>query len=174
MPRAGLPVVALAERFQQAVGSYLLQLVGDLDRALVLTEQTFVRAHRAGVDTQSDLSAQAWLFRIATQLALAELRGRPLRAGSHGPHSQADPSSPLAAEREVVRAVLGQLRPDERAVLLLCDREGLSEADVAAILGERAERVQQLLGRARTRFRQLYVLQHALAHPHPNGATRGA
>jgi RNA polymerase sigma-70 factor (ECF subfamily) len=164
-------IAALVERFQQPVGSYLLYLVGDLDRALVLAEKTFVQAQRAGLATQLDLSAQSWLYRRATQLALTELRRRQPQARSLGQLSLGQPTQPPAEDRDVVLAVLGQLRPGERALLLLCDREGLSAAEVAAILGRSAERVQRQLGRARARFGHLYLLQHTLGRPHPNGAT---
>ena len=56
------PVAALVERFQQRLGTYLLHLVGDLDHALVLAEQTFVRAHFAGLASGPELSAQVWLY----------------------------------------------------------------------------------------------------------------
>ena len=153
------PVAALVERFQQRLGTYLLHLVGDLDHALVLAEQTFVRAHFAGLASGPELSAQVWLYGVATQLAFADLRRRrPV------PHE-------VAEGRDVVRAVLAQLHPDERAALLLADKQGLHEAEVAAILGQTADQIQRQLKRARTRFRDLYVRQHTLSEIRPpNGA----
>lgn len=154
------PVAALVERFQQRLGTYLLHLVGDLDHALVLAEQTFVRAHFAGLASGPELAAQVWLYGVATQLAFSDMRRR-----------QPAPR-PFAESRDMVRAVLAQLHPDERAALLLADKQGLHEAEVAAIFGQTADQMRQQLKRARTRFRDLYVRQHALAEGRPtNGAS---
>ena len=172
---AELPAIAaLVERFQQPIGSYLLYLVGDLDRALVLAEKTFVQAHRAGLASQLDLPARPWLYRLATRLAVAELRRRQPQARSRNQLSLGQPTQPPVEDRDIVLAVLGQLRPTARALLLLCDREGLSVAEVATILGRSAERVEPQLGRARAQFRHLYLLQHAMRRPHANGATTRA
>ena len=168
---AELPrTAALVERFQQRVGSYLLRLVGDLDAALLLAEHTFVRAHRAGLSIERGLSAQTWLYRVATQLAFAQLRRQQPNARSDYLSTRRDRGRALAEDREVVRAVLAQLSPDQRAVLLLCDGERLSKAEVAVILGGSPERIEWLLERARTRFRQLHLLEHTLAQRNPNGA----
>lgn len=150
------PIAALVERYQQAVGSYLLHLIGDVERAARLAEETFVQAHRAGLTDAPAAAAQVWLYRIATRLGMAELNAGQSRDVRN-------------QETDFVRRALAALEPEQRAMLLLADKQGLSEAEVAAILDHRAEHVHRDLEQARARFRQLCVRQHALTDRRSNG-----
>jgi RNA polymerase sigma factor (sigma-70 family) len=53
-----------------------------------------------------------------------------------------------------VQATLAQLRPDQRAVLVLRDLDGFSELEVAALLNIPAGTVKSRLHRARAAFAQ--------------------
>jgi RNA polymerase sigma-70 factor (ECF subfamily) len=147
------------ERYQQPLGGYLQHLVGDVDAALDLTQDTFVRAYRAIGATPPGLLVRPWLYRIATNLAHDHLRRRrrfawlPLRVVDHfiGGHRM-----DAIEDRTLVRQALARLQPDERAVLLLCGLERLTYAEAAAALGGSAEAVRKRFSRAKARFRAAY------------------
>ena len=61
-----------------------------------------------------------------------------------------------AAERERVRAALRQLSPDDRELLRLCYFDGLTPAELAARLGEPAERIRKRKSRALERLRTAF------------------
>lgn len=147
---------ALVERYQQALGSYLLHLVGDREVARDLTQDSFLRAYRALPRTPPDLLFQPWLYRIATNLAYDYWRRQhhfrwvPLNMLDRQP---ADDTMDTFAEHDLVQQVLARLKPDERAVLLLCGLEQLSYTQAAMVLGSSAEAVRKRFQRAKSRFR---------------------
>ena len=144
-------VAALVQRYQQAIGSYLLHLTGDPEAAVGLTADTFVHACRSRPGAGRGLPVRPWLIRTATQLARAHLRRRRWLSWLPGRRLAIRPLRG-AAERELVRSALARLWVTDRAVLLLCDLEGLPETEVAMILGWRLPRVRRRLVRARARF----------------------
>lgn len=150
----------LVERHQQALSSYLLHLTGDHEVALDLTQDAFIRAYRALRQTKPGLLFKPWLYRIATNLAYDYLRRqsrfRWVPLGVVDWQSSADPVAG-AGERDLVQRTLARLRPDERAVLLLCGLEGVSYPEAAAILGGNPEAIRKRFARAKERFRQIYA-----------------
>jgi RNA polymerase sigma-70 factor, ECF subfamily len=156
---------ALVERFQQPLGAYLLHLSGDLDLALALTRETFVRWYAMQAECPTGVSQRAWLYRIATGVALSQLRVADADATWRSPPRStpaAYPPSSIAlgttnAERGLVQSALGGLRPGDRAVLLVCDLEQFPPTDAAAILGVSGQALCQRLARARAAFRLAYV-----------------
>lgn len=144
-------VTALVQRYQQAIGSYLLHLTGDPEAAACLTADTFVRACRSRTDACRGLAVRPWLIRTATQLARAQVRRRQWLSWFRVRRPAIRPVSG-AVERALVRWALARLPVADRALLLLCDLEGLPEIEVAAILGWRIPRLRRRLIRARGRF----------------------
>jgi RNA polymerase sigma-70 factor (ECF subfamily) len=69
---------------------------------------------------------------------------------------QVAPSVDLDLEQDV-RATLAALTPEHRAVLVLRDLEGLSEAEAAAALDVPEGTAKSRLARAREAFRQRWV-----------------
>jgi RNA polymerase sigma-70 factor, ECF subfamily len=149
----------LVESYQRPLAGYLVHLLGDRELALDLTQETFVRAYSGLRQTSADLRLRAWLFRIATNLGLDALRRRR-RIGwlplSVVEHRAADAGAPPLEERELVRAALSRLSPDDQALLVLCGVEQYAYAEVALSLGTTPDAVRKRLSRAKARFRQSY------------------
>jgi DNA-directed RNA polymerase specialized sigma24 family protein len=141
---------ALVKEYQQPLGGYLLHLLGEVGVATVLTEETFVCAHRECVARQSGLAVRPWLYRTATRLACQQLPLTPRAVSTIG-------------ERALVQSVVGDLQMEERAVLLLCDFEQLPEDEAAAILGVSTAQLRGRLERARAHFRLAYVEKDVVA-----------
>ena len=156
-------VAAIVERYQQPLGAYLFHLVGDLDLALAITQETFIRCRAALARSSTEDGLRVALYRVGTGLALNRVRharGAPsvARRASRGEGPRSSIAIELkGAERGLAQAALRALTPGERAVLLLCDLEQFSASDAAAILGVSAETLCWRLVRARARFRLAYV-----------------
>jgi RNA polymerase sigma factor (sigma-70 family) len=92
-----------------------------------------------------------WARRIATREALRAAR-RSRAGAAQPPHDVPAPGRPsLGVE---IRDQLDRLEPEQRAVLVLRDVEGLSEREAAAVLDVAPGTVKSRLHRARARFRR--------------------
>jgi RNA polymerase sigma-70 factor (ECF subfamily) len=158
---------ALVKEYQQPLGGYLLNLLGEVEAARVLTEQTFVCAYRDYVARPSGQAVRPWLYRTATRLACQHLR-ITRHAATPGAFRLVRlvpaPAAPSASrERALVRAALRDLPMGERAALLLCDFEQLPDVEAAAILGMSTTRLRRRLERTRAHFRLTYAEHDAMA-----------
>lgn len=151
---------ALVARYQQAIGGYLSHLTGDREAAFDLAQEAFVRAYGALGRTRPQLQFKPWLYRIATNLAYDHLRRRRRIAwvSLRGIDRFAQTDPPCAVEeRDLVQQTLARLRPDERAVLLLCGLERVSYAEAVGTLGGTPEAIRKRFTRAKEHFRRVYA-----------------
>ncbi|NBX47012.1 MAG: sigma-70 family RNA polymerase sigma factor [Chloroflexi bacterium] len=72
----------LFEQYEQPIFQYAYRLLGDPEDARDFTQDAFVKAYRKLPETlaKGNFQAQAWLYRIATNVCLDELRHRRLLA----------------------------------------------------------------------------------------------
>jgi RNA polymerase sigma-70 factor (ECF subfamily) len=123
------------------VYAYVASLLRDRAAAEEVTAQTFERAYRKrGGFRPSRGTPEAWVFGIARNAALDELRRRRRRAElaadvedvwSDRPEEAAD----RALRRDRVRAAMTVLDARERELLALKFAAGLSNAEIARVVG---------------------------------------
>jgi RNA polymerase sigma-70 factor, ECF subfamily len=92
----------VAGRFRGELLAHCYRMLGSVDEAEDLVQETFLRAWRSYDAFEGRSSVRTWLYRIATNVCLTALerRGRrPLPSGLGGPTD--DPEAPLEAAREV-------------------------------------------------------------------------
>jgi RNA polymerase sigma-70 factor (ECF subfamily) len=157
---------------------YLYGMTRDRELAADLAQDTFERAFAASPDLVGIAQPRAWLYRIATHVALNAIRrGRhfewlPLsRVAPEGDEEAARAWSALppvevpqapgnlaadVAEHDAVWTVLAELPPRWRAVLLLQTVAGFEVREVAVLLQLSEANVRKSLFRAKERFRALY------------------
>lgn len=161
----------LVARYEKRVYNLCYRMSGNADDAGDLTQEAFVRVYAALPNFRGQSSFATWLYRIATNICLDELRRRgreparsldqpaPAEDGRLMPQT-ADPAAgpPEEIERAELRAaVLGgiaALQPDHRAVLVLRDLQGLSYEEIAAALGCSLGTVKSRLNRARLALKE--------------------
>ena len=66
----------LFEEFSAPIYNYVLRMVGDPDRAADVTQDTFIKAYRKLDSLTDEHSTKSWLYRIATNTAIDEMRRR--------------------------------------------------------------------------------------------------
>ena len=165
-PTAGYD--AFVHEHERAILNYLWRMMGDEQGAYDLTQEVFLRAWKRFDTVREYERPRAWLFHVATNLALTALsRRRPLLsemalAEERGPE-MSDPARRLA-ERDLVRATLQRLNPQRRAALCLREVYGLSCAEVAKALGVSETAARMTLSRAREQFRELYLREEGDTH----------
>jgi RNA polymerase sigma-70 factor, ECF subfamily len=145
--------------------AYVMTLVRDRAAAEDVTAQAFERAYRgqAGFDARRG-SQRAWLFGIARNAALDELRRRRRTAAlladpedpaaSSRPAPDEDDAAEAAVRRAAVRAALAGLDPRERELIALKFHAGLSNAEIAKVLGISVANAGTRVHRAVTRLRK--------------------
>jgi RNA polymerase sigma-70 factor, ECF subfamily len=150
----------LYERTFPRVYAYVASLLRDRSAAEDVTAQAFERAYRKRRSYRPARgSMDAWVFGIARNAALDELRKRKRRAvlevdpeddASPSPEDQAD----LALRRETVRAALRSLDGHERDLIALKFAGGLSNGEIAGVLGVSESNVGTRLHRTITKLRE--------------------
>ena len=150
---------SLYDRTFHKVYGYVASLLSDRSAAEDVTAQAFERAYRKRRSYRpSRGTAEAWLFGIARNAALDELRRRKRRASL-----EADPEDPAAAplpdqadravRRETVRAALARLSGAERDLIALKFAAGLSNGEIARVLGTSESSAGNRLHRTMTKLR---------------------
>ena len=153
----------LVERHGQWVYNLAYRMVGDREEAHDMAQEAFVRAFAAIKGFRRGSSFATWLYRVTTNACLDEIkrrRRRPLPASSllsdEGPAPDPPDGTPDVAERvvamerrEVVRRAIASLPLHHRATLVLCELQGCSYEEVAAITKTNVGTVKSRLNRAR-------------------------
>lgn len=144
----------------------LFRIVGSQQEAEDLAQETFLRLYRHQFPEEGEHNVQAWLYRVATNLAFNALRSGRRReqrntAATHQATAIGDPPPDPAEvvlrrdQREMVRRVLAGL-PPRQARLLLARHAGLSYRELAEAMGVAPGSVGTLLARAMAAFEVAY------------------
>ena len=161
----------LTQRYQRELLAHCYRMSGSVHEAEDLVQETFLRAWRSAGAFEGRSSVRTWLYRIATNVCLTNLEGRPRRplpAGLGTPDAVAGDALELdheiawlepvpdaavvVAERESIRlafvAALQHLPARQRAVLILRDVLRWTAAEVAEALDTSTAAVNSALQRA--------------------------
>ncbi len=152
------PFEVFVAEHEATLFAYLWRMTGEESAAYDLRQETFIRAWRNFARVRAYDRPLAWLYRVATNLALNYRRDQRTcvtLALMEDEPAESDHAWRLA-ERDQVRATLLALPPRERAALALREGQGLSCDEVAQALGVSPAAARTLLWRARERFRDLY------------------
>ena len=150
----------LYERTFPRVYAYVASLLRDRTAAEDVTSQAFERAYRKRRSYRASRGTMdAWLFGIARNAALDELRKRKRRASLQGDPEDTGTRSPedhaeLALRREAVRAALASLDGQERDLIALKFAGGLSNGEIARVLRMSESNVGTRLHRTITKLRE--------------------
>jgi RNA polymerase sigma-70 factor (ECF subfamily) len=160
---------ALMQRYKHPVLNFAYRMSGDAGEAEEVAMDAFARAYTAIKANRVRMTSSAfstWLFQIARFAAIDRIRRRPKQAlqSTDAPESNVpELSSPApSADQEIVAHEIGEqiaeavtaLPEDQRAVLVLCEYEGLSYSEIAAILNSSEKSVESRLYRARQFLRK--------------------
>ena len=151
----------LVQRYQVRLFNFVRSMVRNQELAEDLTQESFVKAYFSLHRLQNPASFKSWLFRIANNNTLDYLRKKRLPqvdVDEHIRESYVDVASPekkhVAESRsEHIRNALGKLKPDQRSILVMCDLQGLSYAEISAALNIPFGTVQSRIFYARKKLK---------------------
>src|SRR4051794_37144011 len=151
----------LYRRSRDDVYSYVAGLLRDRSAAEDVTAQAFERAYRRRASFKPERgSRRAWLFGVARNAALDELRRRsrhttltaePEDVAAAGAHEEAAEAS---LRRTTVSAALARLSARERELIALKYFAGLANAEIAAVIGVSESNAGTKLHRAMAKLRE--------------------
>jgi RNA polymerase sigma-70 factor, ECF subfamily len=134
--------------------AFLVRLAGRQDLADDLLQHTFLRLAERGPELRADSDVRAWLFTVARNAYLDQVKALPAHGNDAALEALAGPAPDVEARLLLgdVESALSALRLGDRELLLLVGVEGLEPAQVAHMLGVDAVTLRQRLARARSRL----------------------
>jgi RNA polymerase sigma-70 factor, ECF subfamily len=163
----GAAFTELVDKYKQPVMNLAFRTLRDLTEAEDLAQNAFVQAWKSASRYEPTAKFSTWLFTIARNLCLNEIRRRTRHPAESLDQTRDDADDqPLyqvedkrvapATEAllrgelvEKVEAALAILPENQRTALLLCREEELSYEEIAAVLGCSLSATKSLIHRAR-------------------------
>lgn len=151
--------VALYNRYKGPVFAYCAKMLLDRAAAEDTLQETFVRVYENRERLARPGSFKAWLFTIARNQCLNQLRRRerqsplpegPLPSGGETPFSNLMKSEQV----DLVNAYLAHLKPEYREVIVLREYQNLSYEEIAAVTRNTVSSVKSRLFKARRKLGQ--------------------
>lgn len=152
----------LFEKYHAPILNYLHRMVNDRALAEDLTQDTFIKAYNALGATRQDLAFKAWLYRIATNTAISQLRRKkliqwlPFIGGDQDLHPSEESVERNVTRQTDIERTLAKLPKHYASVLLLRHYQGLSLAETAAALDITENAAKLRLFRARKAFAAIH------------------
>jgi RNA polymerase sigma-70 factor (ECF subfamily) len=169
---------SLVESYRRELQVHCYRMLGSLEDAEDVVQETFLRAWRKRDTFRGRSSFRAWLYGIATNACLDALQRRPRVAPKEDsippaevpwlqpypdellegvPANDAEPEAELVAKETIELAFIAAIQllpPRQRAVLISRDVLGWSAAETAALLGVSVAAANSALQRARATMKE--------------------
>lgn len=153
----------LVELHHKPLISFIARFTGDRDSAEDIAQEVFLRVFKAAKDYKPQAKFKTWLFTIATNLCLNEIRGNKnspkfvdlsdLREQEYpsivpeafSPQKAAENAELSAAVRKAIR----NLPENQRIAILLRQYNDFSYSEISTIMGLSVSAIESLIQRAR-------------------------
>lgn len=163
----------IVRRYKNLITNFVYRMLNDYDRAVDLAQETFVRVYMNAERYQANYSFSTYIYRIASNLAISELRQRKRRRlipiptfFSDKENEEVEIDMPDRAQKSAEQAMIEDERrqavaraitslPEKyRTVIVLRDIEGRSYEEISAILDMSDGTVKSRINRARNLLKE--------------------
>jgi len=162
----------IVRRYRNPITNFIYRMIDDYEKAVDLAQETFVRVYTSTDRYRADYSFSTYIYRIASNLAISELRQRKRRrliplfsffTDEKGEAVEMDfaDERPLQdtaliedERRRAVSRAIKSLPEKYRVAVILRDVEGLSYERITEILGLSEGTVKSRINRARNLLRE--------------------
>jgi len=157
MARAGNPGAfeTIVDRYQGRLLGFCRQMLGSTEDAEDVLQEVFVNAYRAMLADEREINLRPWLYRIARNRCLNQLR-KPTADAQESmdmvPAIEAASTAEKVHNREEFRQLLAdvsKLPETQRSALLLREMDAMSYEEIAQAMETSVPSVKSLLVRAR-------------------------
>lgn len=160
----------IVRRYQRQVANIIYLTLGNREEVDDLSQEVFVRVFRSLDRFEFDSSLYSWIYRIAVNLCIDEIRKKKIRKlipldflteqkleGEKRSKETLTGSDELLLKEktEIIREALGKLSPLHRTVILLREYQDLSYGEIAKTLRISPQAVKSRIFRAREELREL-------------------
>lgn len=159
----------LYELYNKPIFRYFLRMTGSWEEAGELTQEAFYQACLSIFRFRNQSSLKTWLFSIARNVYLKNLRGKkkekifswdddfPIPEPTQ--EEITNPASLIIQkeERQRILTALSRLSENFRTVIILKEYEQLSYEEIAGVLGQTVNWVRVTFFRAKQQLGQIYL-----------------
>jgi RNA polymerase sigma-70 factor, ECF subfamily len=158
----------LVERYKQPLFNMVYRMLRDADEAEDIVQKVFVQVYKASDRYRPTAQFSTWIFTIARNLTLNEIRRRSRKPPLDSMDAAAEPEGVLppreykdirgrtageeTMQRELLERIdigISELPENQKAAMLLCKEGDLRYEEIAKALGCSVSAVKSLLFRAR-------------------------
>ena len=151
-----LPWRDLYDALADELLGYLFRLTHDREVATDLMQETFLSGMRDEEQLRDPDKARAWLYRIATRLAIRRLQRRRLIGFLPFTGRETSAAATPDIERIAVRDALRALSPEQAAAVVLHYAHGFTRGEIAEITGRSEETIKSRIARGKRAFLKAY------------------
>ncbi|MFN0118900.1 MAG: RNA polymerase sigma factor [Blastocatellia bacterium] len=163
----------LVRRYRNPITNFVYRMLNDYERAVDLSQETFIRVYTSAERYQATYSFSTYIYRIASNLAISELRQRKRRNlvpipsffsdkdGDEMEIELPDTKATLADDqmiaderRKAVSKAIASLPEKYRTAVVLRDIEGKSYEEISEVLGLSDGTVKSRINRARNLLKE--------------------
>lgn len=162
----------IVSRYRNPITNYLYRFLNDYEEAVDLAQETFVRVYFAIERYHTDYAFSTYIYRIATNLAISELRKRKRRTilsltglfqTESDDTTEFQPTDPKSLpdkdliddeQGRVIARAIATLPPKYRIPVILRDIEGRTYEEIASILELGLGTTKSRISRARGLLRE--------------------
>lgn len=153
----------LVNRYKNKLVNYIYKYIDDFDRAEEICQEVFIRIYKSRDRYKVKAKFSTFIYRISLNLSYNEVRDRNRRktepTDEFSNLSMKDLNTPEKLyERDeterIIHREISNLKEKYKDVIILCDIQGNSYKQTAAILDISVGTVQSRLSRGRMRLRQ--------------------
>ena len=156
---------AIVDKHEKSIYNLIYRIVGDLDEAADLTQETFIAAYKSIKDFRGDSSVYTWLYKIAINKCknaykyksrLEKIESISLDDNFEYPSDIPGPDSELASRelKELIDNAMKSLPFEYKIVSVLRDIHGFSYQEIADVTELSVDVVRTRLARARMALRR--------------------
>lgn len=167
----------LVLKYQTRVINIAYGMLSDREDALDAAQETFVRVYKNIESFKEQSSLTTWIYRITSNVCADILRKRQKGSNIISLNKLSDDnketdikddaptpedSAELSERQRAVREAIARLGDEYRTVITLCDMEGLSYDEIAAILKIPSGTVKSRINRARNSLKKILMEKREL------------
>ena len=168
----GTAFAQLVDKYKQPVMNFIYRMLRDITEAEDLAQNVFLQVHKSAHRYEVSSKFSTWLFTIARNLCLNEIRRRTRHPAEplETPHPEHEdqplrqfedqktfspPQSLLHGELErKIEQAVAELPENQRTAIMLCRQDELSYEDIASVLGCSLSATKSLIHRGRETLKQ--------------------
>ena len=154
----------LMERHLSSVIIFAMRYFSHRSDAEDIAQETFIRLWcKAPVWQDKGISIKAWLYRVAYNQSIDQLRKQKLEYKAENDESIIDENAYIEKQigietaLRIQKSALDSLPERQKTAIALCSIRGLSNNEAAIVMGISVDALESLLARGRRKLKKLYT-----------------